>query len=53
MRVKHDETRTSSVLSQKQFMYKILIKYLKRLQRKVLKTKFEQRVITPVKVGQV
>ena len=44
---------TWSVLSQKQFIYKILIEYLKRLQRKVRKTKFKQRVITPVKVGQV
>ena len=40
------------LFSQKQFIYKILIEYLKRLQRKVQKTKFEQRAITPVKVSQ-
>ena len=40
------------VLSQKQFKYQIAIEYLKRLQRKVRKTKFEQRAITPVKIGQ-
>ena len=38
-------------LSQKQFIYKISIEYIKRLQRKVWKTIFEQRAITPVKIG--
>ena len=40
------------VSSQKQFIYKILIEYLKRLQKKVRKTEIEQTAITPVKIVQ-
>ena len=32
------------------YMYQISIQYLKRMQRRVWKTKFQQRAITPVKV---
>ena len=46
------KNRTWSVFSQKQFIYKILTEYLKRLQRKVRETEIEQTAITPVKIGQ-
>ena len=47
-----DQTRTWSVLFDVKFLHQIWSQYFKRLQRKVRKTKFEQRAITPIKVGQ-
>ena len=44
--------KEASVLSWNQFIYQTSNQYLKRLQRKVRKTKFLQKAITPVKVGQ-
>ena len=52
-KVKHDEIQTWSVLCQYQFIYQISSQYLNRLQRKVRKTEFLRRAITPVKVRQV
>ena len=40
------------MLSQNQVIHQMSSQYLKRLQRKVRKTKFEQREATPLEVGQ-
>ena len=50
--VKRDQSRTWPVLYQDKFIYEISTQYFERWQRKVRKTKFQQRAITRVKVGQ-
>ena len=50
--MKQDQSRTWPVLCQDKFIYEISTQYVERWQRKVRKTKFLQRAITHVKVGQ-
>ena len=50
--VKRDKSQTWSVLCQDKSIYGISTQYVERWQRKVRKTKFLQRAITQLKVGQ-